>query len=166
MPTAGYRFLSVGVVRSGMPTHVLVAVDGSDCSKRAVEFVAAEWAAVPTTLLHVIDPVEAGYNAGVLPSGSEAWYRSATESATDLLAERRASLVAARDGEGDGSDSDVDTRIEVGRPAATVVETVEAVGADHVVVGSHGRTGVSRLVLGSVAESVVRRSPVPVTVVR
>ena len=147
-----------------MPTHVLVAVDGSDCSERAVEFVAAEWAEPPTTLLHVIDPVEAGYDAGVLPSGSEAWYRSATETATDLLSERRARLVAARDGGEDGSD--VDTTTEVGRPAATIVEVAEAVGADHVVVGSHGRKGVSRLVLGSVAESVVRRSPMPVTVVR
>lgn len=37
---------------------------------------------------------------------------------------------------------------------------------DHVAVGSHGRSGVSRLLLGSVAESVMRRPPVPVTVVR
>ena len=149
-----------------MPTHVLVAVDDSDCSERAVEFVAAEWAEPRTTLLHVIDPVEAGYDAGILPSGSEAWYRSATENATNLLSEGRAQLVAARDGDGGGATPDVDTMTEVGRPAATIVEVAEAVGADHVVVGSHGRKGVSRLVLGSVAESVVRRSPVPVTVVR
>jgi len=37
---------------------------------------------------------------------------------------------------------------------------------DHVVVGSHGRTGVSRIILGSTAENVIRRSPVPVTIAR
>jgi nucleotide-binding universal stress UspA family protein len=37
---------------------------------------------------------------------------------------------------------------------------------DHIVVGSHGRTGASRILLGSVAETVARRSPVPVTIVR
>ncbi len=56
------------------------------------------------------------------------------------------------------SDTTVRTVHEVGHPARTVV--------NHVVVGSHGREGVSRLLLGSVAEKIVRRSPVPVTVVR
>ena len=154
-----------------MPTHVLVAVDGSEQSERAVEFVADEWGDVPATLLHVIDPVQAGYDAGVLPSGSEAWYQSAKENADDVLAEHRERLAAARDaGTGPPADTEqgpaVDTRTEAGRPAATIVEVAEEIGADHVVVGSHGRQGVSRLVLGSVAESVVRRSPVPVTVVR
>ncbi len=149
-----------------MPTHVLVAVDGSAQSERALKFVAEEWAEVPATLLHVIDPARAGYDAGVLPSGSEAWYRRAKEDATTLLAESRDHLATVRDDPGDGADPDIDTRTEVGRPAATVVSVADDVDADHVVVGSHGRQGVSRLVLGSVAEAVVRRSSVPVTVVR
>ncbi len=53
--------------------------------------------------------------------------------------------------------------VEVGCPAPTVVEAAEQADADHVV-GSHGCTGVSQPVLGSVAEAVVRRSSVPVTV--
>ena len=148
-----------------MPTHVLVAVDGSPQSEAAVEFVADEWGDLPVTLLHVIDPVQAGYDASVLPSGSEAWYRSAEANVTDLLTESRERLLAARTAEADDA-AGIDTRTEVGRPAATIVEVADDLGVDHVVVGSHGRTGVSRLVLGSVAESVVRRSPVPVTVVR
>ncbi|MFW6265865.1 MAG: universal stress protein, partial [Halanaeroarchaeum sp.] len=43
---------------------------------------------------------------------------------------------------------------------------VEETDVDHVVIGSHGRSGVGRILLGSVAERVVRRSPTPVTVVR
>ncbi|MFD1525685.1 universal stress protein, partial [Halolamina salina] len=45
-------------------------------------------------------------------------------------------------------------------------DDVDAPAYDHLVVGSHGRTGVSRMLLGSVAEKVVRESPIPVTVVR
>ena len=146
-----------------MPTHVLVAVDSSPQSEHAIEFVADEWGDASTTLLHVIDPVQAGYDAGVLPSGSEAWFQSAKETATGLLTERREHLDAERDAEQRGT---IDTRTEVGRPAATILEVADDLDVDHVVVGSHGRKGVSRLVLGSVAESVVRRSPVPVTVVR
>ncbi|GGJ02762.1 universal stress protein UspA [Halobellus salinus] len=149
-----------------MPTHVLVAVDGSPQSERAVTFVADEWGDASTTLLHVIDPIQAGSDAGVLPSGSEAWYQSAKERADNLLTEGRERLaVTRRDGDS-GAARDIDTRTEVGRPAATIVEVGDDIDADHVVVGSHGRQGVSRLVLGSVAEGVVRRSPVPVTVVR
>ncbi|MFB6177175.1 MAG: universal stress protein, partial [Halobaculum sp.] len=60
----------------------------------------------------------------------------------------------------------VETDTAVGRPASAIVEYAETNEVDHLVLGSHGRTGVSRLLLGSNAEKVVRRSPVPVTVVR
>jgi nucleotide-binding universal stress UspA family protein len=60
----------------------------------------------------------------------------------------------------------VDTTAEVGGPANAIVECAEEESVDHIVTGSHGRSGVTRILLGSVAETVVRRSPVPVTVVR
>ena len=50
--------------------------------------------------------------------------------------------------------------------ARTIVEHAKDDGFDHIVMGSHGRSGVSRILLGSVAEKVVRSSTVPVTVVR
>ena len=140
-----------------MPRHVLVPVDGSPQSLHAVGFVSAEWDDVAVTLLHVINPVQAGYRAGVLPSGSEGWFREAKAEAEEILGEASAQLE---------TDGDVRTAIEVGRPAATIVEEARERDVDHVVVGSHGRRGVSRLVLGSVAEHVARRSPVPVTIVR
>jgi nucleotide-binding universal stress UspA family protein len=140
-----------------MPRHVLVPVDGSPQSLHALGFVSEEWDDTRVTLLHVINPVQAGYRAGVLPSGSEEWYQEAQAEAEEILAEARAQLV---------DDADVRTEIDVGRPAATIVEAARDLDADHVVVGSHGRRGVSRLVLGSVAEHVARRSPVPVTIVR
>jgi nucleotide-binding universal stress UspA family protein len=52
-----------------------------------------------------------------------------------------------------------------GRPAASIVEHARAEKADTIVVGTHGRTGLSRLVIGSVAERVVRLAPCDVLVV-
>lgn len=61
---------------------------------------------------------------------------------------------------------DASVRIEVGPVVDTVIEIAEKVNADLIVVGTHGRTGFAHLVLGSVAERIVRRSPVPVLSVR
>ena len=47
-----------------------------------------------------------------------------------------------------------------------IVQTAKSEGADLIVVGSHGRTGIARLMLGSVASKVVAESPVPVLVTR
>lgn len=60
----------------------------------------------------------------------------------------------------------VETRTRIGAPAQEILEYVERNPVDHVVIGSHGRSGVERILLGSVAEVVVRHSAVPVTVVR
>ncbi len=53
-------------------------------------------------------------------------------------------------------------RMVTGEPAKEIVELAEEEGVDLVVMGTHGRTGLGRLLMGSVAESVVRRAPCPV----
>jgi nucleotide-binding universal stress UspA family protein len=139
-----------------MPRRILIPIDGSPQSARAVEFAVTEWPDAELTLLHVINPVDAGYgpSAGV-PSGAEEWYENAKVDADELLTE------ATPKGGVDAS-----TMTEVGRPARTIVEVADEAGYDHIVMGSHGRTGVSRIILGSVAEAVTRNATVPVTVVR
>ncbi len=57
-------------------------------------------------------------------------------------------------------------KLTMGDPAAEIVRIAEEEKADMVVLGTHGRTGMSRLLMGSVAEAVVRRSPAPVLVYR
>jgi nucleotide-binding universal stress UspA family protein len=52
--------------------------------------------------------------------------------------------------------------LKAGNPADEIIAAAKASGADLIVMGTHGRRGVSRLMLGSVAERVVRTSPVPV----
>jgi universal stress protein A len=59
-----------------------------------------------------------------------------------------------------------EVRTQVGDPAAAILREIERAGVDSVVMATHGRTGVKRLLLGSVAERVVRESPRPVLTVR
>lgn len=142
-----------------MAEHVLVPFDGSPQAWTALEYAFEVHPGARVTLLTVINPIEAGYSAETaFPSAAEEWYESAKATAEERFDEA-AELAADRG-------VTMDTVIDVGRPSRVIVDTIEQVGADHVVMGSHGRTGVSRILLGSVAEAVVRRSPVPVTVVR
>ena len=142
-------------------THHVVPIDGSDQSRHALEYAFSVFPDVETTVLHAIDPMETQYGEGQLIH-SEAEYERLQQHAEQLLADAEA---LARD-----YDATVRTTtiVEWGpnRPAAAILDYVDANDIDHVIMGSHGRSGVSRVLLGSVAETVARRSPAPVTVVR
>lgn len=139
-----------------MVKRILVAFDGSKQATDALKYAAAEWPDAELVLLNVIVPTEGNLKAGRgVPSGAEDWYEDAKARSEDTLAEG-AALV----------DREVETVTEVGRPQDAIVTCAEESDADIVVVGSHGRQGISRVLLGSVAEEVVRHSPVPVMVVR
>jgi len=58
------------------------------------------------------------------------------------------------------------TKLVVGIPVSRILEVAKKVGAEHIVMGSQGRTGLKRLLLGSKAEQVVRMAHVPVTIVK
>jgi len=60
----------------------------------------------------------------------------------------------------------IEYRLLEGDPATVIAETAEETEADLIVMGTHGRTGLSRIVMGSVAEEVLRRAPCPVLTVR
>ncbi|NIS29917.1 MAG: universal stress protein [Actinobacteria bacterium] len=142
-----------------MTEHVLVPHDGSPQAADALEHALREYPDADLTVLHVIDPTDTGYSAGAMfPDFSEQWYEAAKDRAAEIF--EHATEVAADHG------GEVRTARELGRPSRQIVEYADEHGVDHVVIGSHGRTGVSRILLGSVAETVARRSPVPVTVVR
>jgi nucleotide-binding universal stress UspA family protein len=142
-----------------MPKKVLVPVDGSPQSNTALEYALEEFADEEITVIHIIDPIDAGYSAPVgMRGGSEEWYESAQTESETLFEEAQEMA--------DEYGVTLDTAEELGRPSRTIVEYAEDEGYDQVVMGSHGRSGVSRILLGSVAETVVRRATVPVTVVR
>lgn len=140
-----------------MVERLLVGYDGSDQSRAALQYATGEWPDATYLLVYVIDPTVAGFEARG-PAAGEEWYESRRSDAERTLAEARETTanVTGR----------VETRVTVGSPATELVEVAEEWDADHVVVGSHGRTGVSRILLGSVAERIARSSPTPVTVVR
>lgn len=60
----------------------------------------------------------------------------------------------------------VEARLVVGDPAAAIVDLARQAGANLIVIGSHGRTGLRRLLMGSVAEHVVRKAACPVLTVK
>ena len=124
------------------------------------------------TITHVLCPVD-------LSAAAAAALRYATELSSVLQAELSVLLVGSGASEGsDGSDSiaafiagTVGRAVQPhriyrqGQPVEEILRTSEAIGPDLVVMGSHGRTGLQRLLLGSVTEAVVRRSVTPVLVV-
>lgn len=139
----------------------LVPFDGSEQSRKALEYALSTFPTVETTILHAIDPMETHYGEGQLVH-SEAEYERIERAADRLLAD--AGTLAEE------HDADV-TLVKVvewgpNEPADAILDYVDDNDVDHVILGSHGRSGASRLLLGSVAETVARRSPAPVTVVR
>ena len=140
-----------------MAKRVLVPIDGSEGAWHALDHAAGEHPDARLTLLFVINPVGAGAGGQAGDIGcAEEWYETAEQRAEALFDDAADRL--------DGRT--FDSEITVGRPAHTIVAFAEEHPIDAVVMGSHGRKGVSRILLGSVAETTVRRSPVPVTVVR
>ena len=148
-----------------MPQSLLVPFDGSPLSNRALEYAFDEYDDGDVVVFHVIDPNDPGYSAAIDVDvrteplhGSDAWYDRAHEVETQLFDEAR-EVAADCDGE-------ITTESAVGDPAREIVDYADAHDVDEIVIGSHGRAETSRTLLGSVAELVVRRSPVSVSVVR
>ena len=141
-----------------MPDNVLVAFDGSPLSERALTYALENFPDATITTLYVIDPVDSviDVEAGGLPI-AEDWYDNAQEHATSIHT-TATDLAAAHE-------IDIDTVTEVGRPARTILEYASGHGIDQIVLGSHGRSGLDRTLLGSVAETVTRRARIPVTIV-
>lgn len=142
-----------------MDQRVLVPIDESDRSSAALEYALEEHPEASVTVLHVIDPRDFRTYGGV-----EGWVD--VEQIADQQRDHARRLVENARERATDRGITVTTEVLTGKPARSIVEYVGENDIDHVVIGSHGRSGVSRVLLGSVAETVVRRSPVPVTVIR
>lgn len=142
----------------GSITHILAATDFSHDANHAVT-VAAELArglSAKLTLLHVVQTPSYAFLGGDA-------YVPSPDVIADILAEAQRWLAAAKDRLGD---LDVDTVCLEGDPATAILGWADEHAPGMIVVGTHGRRGVRRLLLGSVAEHVVRGAPCPVTTVR
>jgi nucleotide-binding universal stress UspA family protein len=139
--------------------RILVPVDGSETSTRAL-IAALQLAG------------ESGGRVRVLHALDELAYLSGYEYSGEMLAQARAQAkkvvedaVALATSRGVAADSQL-LEAPGRRLGEIVAEHARAMEADLVVVGTHGRRGINRLVVGSGAEQVIRMAPVPVLAVR
>ncbi len=141
---------------------ILLAVDDSKFSDAAVQAVIAQAKAQPSEVcvLHVVDTPSllvtremGGYDSGI----EAAW-----EVQRDLGKELLARTAEAFRSQGLKCSTDV----QEGDPKSKIIEAADKWGADLIVVGSHGRKGLQRFLLGSVTEAVARHAHCSVQVVR
>ncbi|PJI95743.1 nucleotide-binding universal stress UspA family protein [Acidovorax sp. 69] len=143
--------------------HILVAVDGSPTSDHAVAQATglAQASGGRIRLLNVIDPV-AHVSGFELPSVYSQEVLPRLQKAGEALLHRAQERVAER---GVPVDTVLIENLDA-RVAQLVVEHAQTWGADLIVLGTHGRRGLERVLMGSDAEHIARTSPVPVLLVR
>ncbi len=140
--------------------HVLVAVDGSEQATAGLKYALETHREATLTALHVLDPSDFSMTAmeGGAFANYDAFREQREEQADSILA--AAKEVAAE------YDREIETDTIIGGPSRGIVTYAEEHDVDHIFVGSRGRTGARRILLGSVAERTARRASVPVTIVR
>ena len=139
--------------------RILVPTDFSACALPAVRYAAelADKFAAELVLLHVVSDAVLALPDAVMPTPATDLHALTEAGKTGL-----ANLIAAEKLER------LNPRPEVrlGSPAAEIIAAATDLHADLVCIGTHGRGGIARVLLGSVAEHVVRQAPCPVLTVR
>lgn len=140
---------------------ILAAHDFSPCAQRALAHAVAlrERSQGELHLFHGVPPpllAPAAAAGGVPPAGLQT---------RGLLEEARREAEASLARVARALDCPAQLHVVAGAPADAICETARAIGADLIVMGTHGRTGLAHLFLGSVAERTVRRAPCPVLAV-
>jgi nucleotide-binding universal stress UspA family protein len=141
---------------------ILIAIDGSDFSQAALESVIARpWP--PDTEVKVLNVVEppsllmGREMAGPDPEFETVW-KALREQAKDLVAKATDNLR--------GAQLNASTELVEGDPKSQIIDIAERWHADMIVLGSHGRTGLARFLMGSVSQAVVRHAHCSVEIVR
>jgi nucleotide-binding universal stress UspA family protein len=137
------------------PRTILVPLDGS---------ILAEAALTPA-----VDLARDSAGKLVLLRAAEAHTRpmhDPTEAQVQAVREAEEYLTAARTRVAAAGVADIDVSVWYGPPAEAIVEAARFRKADLIVMSSHGRSGLGRLVLGSVAETVLRSTAVPILLIR
>jgi len=137
--------------------RILVPVDFSDCSLDALEYAAvmAQQAKASVMLLHVLEPVSYGldFDLGHFRSRKdvrESWTKRLEELAAD---HQRPNMP-------------IEYRLRGGFPSDSILDAAQTLPCDLIVMGTHGRRGISHTISGSVAEAVLRKARCPVVAVR
>jgi nucleotide-binding universal stress UspA family protein len=151
-----------------MYRHILVATDLTRASMPALRtaFSLAFSIDARLTVLHVTEPPYPAHHWFVAQSArDQAWLRELAASERDAAARLVDSQIAeARSPEHETVV--VDKKISSGIPADEILAVARDVGADLIVMGTHGRRGIQHLTIGSIAERTVRTAPCAVLTVR
>jgi nucleotide-binding universal stress UspA family protein len=145
-----------------MIQHILMATDFSPCAQDALKqaLYLAQGLKAKMTLLNVFEtffPSPDFPSTGDYP-GVYQWLENVKKE------EKRKLKVTAEIVEREGVD--VAVLFKEGNPSAEIVRTAQEINADLIVLGTHGRKGLSHVLMGSVAERVARHAPCPVLIVR
>lgn len=140
---------------------VLIPVDGSECSLRAVDFVVRKLrpscgGQLDIRLLAVHAPIP--YPRAIAVIGHEKAQEYYEEEGNAALQPARARL--------DRDRISYQAQLRVGEPGETIARYASEIGVDQIVMGTHGRGSVGRLLMGSVATKVVQLAEVPVLLVK
>lgn len=138
-----------------LPGDILVPIDGSKQSISALQYAREHFPDGSITALHVVETV--GGFPSVDPKGTYV-----NEEISVLRQEAEELLLDVQE----QVNVDVQTAVRFGNPGREIVEYASEARCDQIVLGTLGRSGIARILLGSVAESVVRRSRIPTTLVR
>ena len=138
--------------------NIILATDGSKYSGNAVEY-AVEIAKISGARISAISVVDTGLFA-TIPMDA-AW-----ENIYELLKTEANEATGKVEEEAKKSDVDVECFVVEGHPAEEIVKLSETIPADLIVMGTLGKRGLDRFLLGSVAEKISRISKVPVMIVR
>ena len=139
--------------------HVLVPIDFSATADRALAYAIAlgQQFHARLTLLHVLDLTPVTMDE--MTAGVAATYLEAQETEAQRLLQASLERVQRAGLQGE-------SLLVQGTPTQTIIDTAAEQGVDLIIMGTHGRTGLAHMFLGSVAEHVVRQGPCPVLVVR
>ncbi len=141
-----------------MFTKILVAIDGSKMSEKAVQ-TAVEEARVWNARVHILYVIETGlFSSLPMDNTWEVMYSMLEKEGNEAL-DRMKKIASDRGVEAEG-------HIRQGHAGNEILRAADEIGADLVVVGSHGKSNIDRLLLGSVSSFVVSNAKVSVTVVR
>lgn len=136
----------------------MVATDGSECSHKAVAS-AVELARLSGGTVYAVYVVSTDYFSSMaVDTGWETMY--------EVLKKEGHAAVEYVKAVGDAEAVPVEMIVLEGHPAPEIIDYAEENGMELIVLGTLGRTGIDRVLLGSVAGNVVRHSKVPVMVVR
>ena len=143
-----------------MSERILVPVDGSDCSQRALDAACGLADAVGASLVlcYVVD-----FGKAASMTAGEA---QLVQGCLDALRCEGEDILTAAGERAHAKVAQIESQMRQGSDVAReITQAASDTRASWIVMGSHGRTGVSRLLLGSVAEGVLRKADVPVMIV-